>query len=159
MPLLQVVGKLDMTDTVPPTQSSPTYGDSIGPRIVRVNTAMIIISTLAVSLRCWSRALKTEKKFWWDDWTCLAAYVRRKVISYARFLGLIIVAGVYYLTLWTLLLLGLTWFREAHHSHRPHAHCIQLEMSIRGFISLQHVLNYAKVLSTFLLLESLWNIE
>lgn len=37
--------------------------------------AMLVITTLAVGLRFWSRHIATKAGFWWDDWCSLAAWV------------------------------------------------------------------------------------
>ena len=52
--------------------------DKIGDRrgeMLGVNIAMTVISLLALALRFWARATATKMRFWWDDWTALAAAV------------------------------------------------------------------------------------
>lgn len=36
---------------------------------------MMIVSTLAVILRVWSRLTQKEQNFWWDDWCAIASLV------------------------------------------------------------------------------------
>lgn len=47
--------------------------------------AMIIIPTVAVTLRFWSRVLSGHaskgRVFWWDDWTALMALVRTQLLN------------------------------------------------------------------------------
>ncbi|PYI25961.1 hypothetical protein BP00DRAFT_430793 [Aspergillus indologenus CBS 114.80] len=58
--------------------------DDRGPQIRAISIALIILPSVAVALRFWSRALlpkppraNTHSGFWWDDWTALAAAVSR----------------------------------------------------------------------------------
>lgn len=56
--------------------SSPNLGPTIPP----VCLAMIILSTVAIILRFWSRAVTGGKsafreRYWWDDWLALIALV------------------------------------------------------------------------------------
>ena len=51
-----------------------------GPSLRAYTIVLIVVSTLAVALRFWSRAVVPTAKasrFWWDDWTILVAWVWR----------------------------------------------------------------------------------
>jgi hypothetical protein len=68
------------SSTVPPRAN---LNDDQNPRLRSLIIAFIILPSIAVSVRLWSRALlpgstmsKTPTRFWWDDWTVLAAGVR-----------------------------------------------------------------------------------
>ncbi|KAI9714015.1 MAG: hypothetical protein M1820_000745 [Bogoriella megaspora] len=63
---------------------APAGEPDTGPRLRAICIATIIIPTVAVILRFWSRALlprdptpmsKVKSRFWWDDWTILAALI------------------------------------------------------------------------------------
>ncbi|KAL9122166.1 MAG: hypothetical protein Q9187_001281 [Circinaria calcarea] len=55
--------------------------DDRGPSLLKLNVAMIVVATIAVGLRFWSRAVTRSSKFskgtrfWWDDWLALANLV------------------------------------------------------------------------------------
>ena len=46
-----------------------------GPQVVSAAAAIIVLSTIAVGFRVWSRALSKKAEFWWDDWAAIAAWV------------------------------------------------------------------------------------
>ena len=46
-----------------------------GPRVVAAAVSVIVIQLVVLFLRFWSRAISTKARFWWDDWTVLAALV------------------------------------------------------------------------------------
>lgn len=53
----------------------PNY-DSRAGGIIAVAVVMIVVSTIAVFLRFWSRAVNaTRLRFWWDDYAMLACLV------------------------------------------------------------------------------------
>jgi hypothetical protein len=52
----------------------PNY-DTRAPEILACAIIMIVITTLAVILRFWSRAVVSNLEFWWDDWALLATMV------------------------------------------------------------------------------------
>lgn len=54
--------------------SAPNY-ETRAPGIVACAVVMIIISSLAVIFRFWSRAVAASLRFWWDDWLILATLV------------------------------------------------------------------------------------
>ena len=62
--------------------AAPSEADS-GQSLRGFDIAMIIIPTVAVALRFWSRALSghasKDRVFWWDDWTALMALVRTRL--------------------------------------------------------------------------------
>ena len=69
------------------TPPSPNLNDDRGPELQALLIAMIVIPTVAVIIRFWSRALlpgfslsKQTLRFWWDDWFALAAAVRQRNI-------------------------------------------------------------------------------
>ena len=45
------------------------------PEIIACAIAVIVIPTLAVIMRFWSRTAAGELGFWWDDWAILATLV------------------------------------------------------------------------------------
>lgn len=53
----------------------PSSHESRSEGIVVCGVVMITVSTLAVILRFWSRALTTSLVFWWDDWAILFTLV------------------------------------------------------------------------------------
>ena len=48
-----------------------------GPQIKAAAYTMLILATIAVALRFWSRHISQKAGFWWDDWFALIALVRR----------------------------------------------------------------------------------
>ena len=51
-----------------------TVPDS-GPHPVAAAYTMLVLATIAVALRFWSRYISHEATFWWDDWFALMALV------------------------------------------------------------------------------------
>lgn len=62
--------------------SASFENEDLGPPFEAFLTILTILSTLAITLRFWSRSLLStreghyHKQFWWDDWLALAAMVR-----------------------------------------------------------------------------------
>ena len=65
--LVPTASELMMTNTTSPDK---------GPRIVAAAVSVIVVQVLVLILRFWSRSLSTRARFWWDDWTVLAALVK-----------------------------------------------------------------------------------
>ena len=63
--------------------SNSLITDDRGPQVIGVSVAMIILSTLAVAFRFWSRKISTAG-LWWDDWTILLALVSSFLIDDIR---------------------------------------------------------------------------
>ena len=54
--------------------------DDRGPLIIAISVVIIILSTLAVTFRFWSRMI-SKAGLWWDDWTILLALVSSFLID------------------------------------------------------------------------------
>ena len=52
-----------------------TPGPNRGPEVVAFSIVMIILPTIAVALRLWSRLTPKSQRFWWDDWFAIASLV------------------------------------------------------------------------------------
>ena len=50
-------------------------GPDRGSHIVAVSIVMTILSTMALTLRVWSRLISKNNRFWWDDWLAIASLV------------------------------------------------------------------------------------
>lgn len=50
-------------------------GDDRGPQIEAVTIFMLVLATVAVTLRLLARYISARAGFWWDDWLSLAALV------------------------------------------------------------------------------------
>ena len=48
---------------------------SRGPGLAALCIVMIVLSTLAVILRIWSRLTSKKQRFWWDDWCAIMSLV------------------------------------------------------------------------------------
>jgi hypothetical protein len=59
--------------------------DNLTPELIQEIIPSIILPTVAVVLRFWSRWVNRPKgnmpMFWWDDWLCLASLVNRPCLS------------------------------------------------------------------------------
>ena len=49
-------------------------GPDHGPKVVALSIVMIVLPTIALALRIWSRLPKNQR-FWWDDWFAIASLV------------------------------------------------------------------------------------
>lgn len=51
--------------------------DDLAPALLIVYSTFLFLSTVAIIIRFWSRTVGFgERKYWWDDWTALLAWVR-----------------------------------------------------------------------------------
>ena len=55
----------------------PNYANK-GSGIISCAVVPILVPTLAVGIRFWSRAVVNAASFWWDDWAILATLVRNR---------------------------------------------------------------------------------
>ena len=46
-----------------------------GPEVTAFSIVMIILPTITVALRVWSRLTPKSQRFWWDDWLAIASLV------------------------------------------------------------------------------------
>ena len=46
-----------------------------GPGFAALSIVMIILPTIAVTLRVWSRLTVKNQRFWWDDWFAIVSLV------------------------------------------------------------------------------------
>lgn len=63
-------------------RSPPPEGDSMQGQLRSLLIAMLILPSIVILIRFWSRSLLADSdtssiraKYWWDDWTALAAAV------------------------------------------------------------------------------------
>ncbi|KAI9724600.1 MAG: hypothetical protein M1828_003623 [Chrysothrix sp. TS-e1954] len=67
----------------------PPAGNNRSETTINLCIGMVVLATIAIILRFWSRAISHGVRFWWDDWTALAALpftlsVCALVIAWAR---------------------------------------------------------------------------
>lgn len=67
---------VEMDQTMDPN-FAPVTKPHKGTSLPGLSITLLVISTIAICLRFWSRALNHGKKFGADDWTALAAWVSR----------------------------------------------------------------------------------
>ena len=53
---------------------APNYSDR-GPNIVACATVLLVVPTLAVFIRLWSRVVVSRIRFWWDDYSLLGTLI------------------------------------------------------------------------------------
>lgn len=46
-----------------------------GSEVTAFSTVMIILPTITLALRIWSRLTPKSQRFWWDDWFAIASLV------------------------------------------------------------------------------------
>ena len=52
-----------------------------GPGLVGLSVVMMVLPTIAVALRFWSRLTLKGQRFWWDDWFAIASLVYVSLLS------------------------------------------------------------------------------
>lgn len=62
-----------------PAQKIAAINEDRSGLVYRLCIAMMVLPTVAVVIRTWSRAISKSprrSRFWWDDWLCIAILVR-----------------------------------------------------------------------------------
>ena len=90
--------------------------------VLVVAIVMIVVSTLAVGLRCWSRYVAHKAEMWWDDWLSLLALVSLILFALSDEAnhGVLSSIAIQLGYLWAQYVLGLSWPGSAHRL-RPHS--------------------------------------